>query len=552
MKPHRTRRFAAGCPCSSATAARQRDEDQEREDPRLDREPAPSATCLFPEHARRARPCRHKRWRKERAKERANAKAPSKSYRSWGPIVVFTVRGKMASAGGTAPGLAPSLKPVRQAHWTYGERGGTWNGLSVCSASSHCLRSPCCFRRTAAGSACASSAPAFALQAGIALLVLGTPWRPCDRSRRCRTASSNLLGYAKAGTDFIFGPIATPRNRRQQLRDRGAAGDHLLRLAGLDPLLSRHHAARRQMGRRRDPAGSPASPRSKCLGAAANIFVGQSESPLVIRPYLAALTPSQLFCVMTVGMAGVAGTILARLCRACSAAQLSALSARGELHVGAGRHPDGQDHHARRACRRDRTNSSLPRAARGRVPKGEHPRSTTCMTRSGRPTSSWPPRRARRPASSWRSRSARWCWPSSRWSRSPTACSAGSAAGSAIPTCPSRRSSARSFAPVMYLIGVPWNEAASPAACSGPRSCSTSSSPSSTSAMPQGDSSRDIGRDRHLRAVRLRQFQLDRDPDGGDRRPRAQPAADDRASSGCKRAARGLAGQSDERGACRD
>ena len=47
------------------------------------------------------------------------------------------------------------------------------------------------------------------------------------------------------------------------------------------------------------------------LCAAANIFVGQSESPLVIRPYLASLKPEQLFCVMTVGMAGVAGTILA-------------------------------------------------------------------------------------------------------------------------------------------------------------------------------------------------------------------------------------------------
>jgi CNT family concentrative nucleoside transporter len=46
------------------------------------------------------------------------------------------------------------------------------------------------------------------------------------------------------------------------------------------------------------------------LGAAANIFVGQSESPLVIRPYLASLTPAQLFTIMTVGMAGVAGTIL--------------------------------------------------------------------------------------------------------------------------------------------------------------------------------------------------------------------------------------------------
>ncbi|MET0372618.1 MAG: nucleoside transporter C-terminal domain-containing protein, partial [Rhizorhabdus sp.] len=47
------------------------------------------------------------------------------------------------------------------------------------------------------------------------------------------------------------------------------------------------------------------------LCAAANIFVGQSESPLVIRPYLAGLKPHQMFAVMTSGMAGVAGTILA-------------------------------------------------------------------------------------------------------------------------------------------------------------------------------------------------------------------------------------------------
>ena len=50
---------------------------------------------------------------------------------------------------------------------------------------------------------------------------------------------------------------------------------------------------------------------SRSLGAAANIFVGQSESPLVVLPYLAALAPSRLFTLMSVGMAGVAGTILA-------------------------------------------------------------------------------------------------------------------------------------------------------------------------------------------------------------------------------------------------
>src|SRR6185369_1858911 len=51
--------------------------------------------------------------------------------------------------------------------------------------------------------------------------------------------------------------------------------------------------------------------RVESLGSAANIFVGQSESPLVVRPYLAALSHSHLFTLMTVGMAGVAGTILA-------------------------------------------------------------------------------------------------------------------------------------------------------------------------------------------------------------------------------------------------
>ncbi|MCU0947178.1 MAG: NupC/NupG family nucleoside CNT transporter [Porphyrobacter sp.] len=49
----------------------------------------------------------------------------------------------------------------------------------------------------------------------------------------------------------------------------------------------------------------------EALGAAANIFVGQSESPLVVRPYLAGLSTPRLFTLMSVGMAGVAGTILA-------------------------------------------------------------------------------------------------------------------------------------------------------------------------------------------------------------------------------------------------
>lgn len=45
------------------------------------------------------------------------------------------------------------------------------------------------------------------------------------------------------------------------------------------------------------------------LSTAANIFVGQVEAPLFVRPYLAKLTRSEMFVVMTGGMAGIAGTV---------------------------------------------------------------------------------------------------------------------------------------------------------------------------------------------------------------------------------------------------
>jgi CNT family concentrative nucleoside transporter len=46
------------------------------------------------------------------------------------------------------------------------------------------------------------------------------------------------------------------------------------------------------------------------LSTAANIFVGQVEAPLFIRPYLAKLSRGEMFVVMTGGMAGIAGTVL--------------------------------------------------------------------------------------------------------------------------------------------------------------------------------------------------------------------------------------------------
>ena len=46
------------------------------------------------------------------------------------------------------------------------------------------------------------------------------------------------------------------------------------------------------------------------LGAAANVFLGMVEAPLMIRPYLKSMTRSELFITMTCGMAGIAGTVM--------------------------------------------------------------------------------------------------------------------------------------------------------------------------------------------------------------------------------------------------
>jgi CNT family concentrative nucleoside transporter len=46
------------------------------------------------------------------------------------------------------------------------------------------------------------------------------------------------------------------------------------------------------------------------LGAAANIFVGMTEAPLLIKPYLSRLSRSELFALMSCGMATIAGTVM--------------------------------------------------------------------------------------------------------------------------------------------------------------------------------------------------------------------------------------------------
>lgn len=149
---------------------------------------------------------------------------------------------------------------------------------------------------------------AFALQAAIALFAIKVPF-----GRTVLEGMSNgflkLLGFSEAGTRGVFGPLADPPF---VFSFAIGALPAIIFFASLVAVL--YYLGIMQLiirwigGAIRLVTGIS---RVESLGAAANIFVGQSESPLVIRPYLAGLTRSQLFLIMTVGFAGVAGTIMA-------------------------------------------------------------------------------------------------------------------------------------------------------------------------------------------------------------------------------------------------
>ncbi len=150
--------------------------------------------------------------------------------------------------------------------------------------------------------------PAFLLQAIIAFLVLYTSWGRAAIQGASHGVSA-LLGYANAGTEFLFG--ASEDNPLSNSFALGAL-PVIIFFAALVSIL--YYLGIMQLVIRWVGGAIgwvTGISRVESLGSAANIFVGQSESPLVVRPYLAALAPSQIFTLMAVGMAGVAGTILA-------------------------------------------------------------------------------------------------------------------------------------------------------------------------------------------------------------------------------------------------
>ena len=152
-------------------------------------------------------------------------------------------------------------------------------------------------------------ASALLLQIAIGFFVLKTPIGK-NVILRISEAVNTVIGYSNAGISMVFGKLANDANLGVIFAVHVlpiliffsaliAVLYHLrimqLIVAGIGTALHVLIGAR--------PVES--------LNSAATIFVGQTESPLVIKPYLDRLTEPQVFAIMVAGMASVAGTVLA-------------------------------------------------------------------------------------------------------------------------------------------------------------------------------------------------------------------------------------------------
>lgn len=147
------------------------------------------------------------------------------------------------------------------------------------------------------------------LQLLFALLVLKTPLRGAFET--ASRAVEALLRYAEEGSSFLFGPLGKSTGPFGVLFAFQvlpivifiAALFGILYYLGVMQVIIKAMALlmRRVMG--------ASGAESTCV--AASIFMGQTEAPLTIRPFLANLTQSELFTIMTSGMAHVSGAVMA-------------------------------------------------------------------------------------------------------------------------------------------------------------------------------------------------------------------------------------------------
>ncbi len=154
------------------------------------------------------------------------------------------------------------------------------------------------------------------LQFTFALLILKTSWGAAVFDLTGRVIGK-LIQFSNEGCQFVFGPLATDSAMQKTFPGNSlvfailVAGTIII-VSSLSSLFYHWgilqkvvHAMAWVMRKAMRTSGS------ETLSAAANIFMGQTEAPLLIKPYVRRMTRSELLCMMTGGMATIAGGVAA-------------------------------------------------------------------------------------------------------------------------------------------------------------------------------------------------------------------------------------------------
>lgn len=149
---------------------------------------------------------------------------------------------------------------------------------------------------------------AFAIQFGLGAFVLKVPWGQALLASMTEGVNQ-LLSFGNAGIEFLFGGLVgegvgfTFALKVLPIIIFFASLISVLYHLGIMKWIIRiiGGALQRVLG----------TSKAESMSATANIFVGQTEAPLVVKPYIAGMTQSELFAVMVGGLASVAGSALA-------------------------------------------------------------------------------------------------------------------------------------------------------------------------------------------------------------------------------------------------
>lgn len=151
---------------------------------------------------------------------------------------------------------------------------------------------------------------AMAIQVGFGALVLFTPWGKFGLEVLSEVVRS-IIDYGFAGISFLFGGLAGSEHNLGFL----FAFTVLPVIVFFSSLISVLYFLRVMPIIVASIGGAIqkllGTTRAESLSATANIFVGQTEAPLVIKPYLARMTRSEFFAVMVGGLASIAGSVMA-------------------------------------------------------------------------------------------------------------------------------------------------------------------------------------------------------------------------------------------------